>query len=327
LSRAALVLALVLAGCGASGEDPVPAQTSAPEAEVEAVRITDPDAGARVRGRFVAASRVGGRVTVAGTASPRATVLVSGGCTARNCRTIVRAQDDGNWTAAVRVEARVRRPVATVQAQDPAGELGDELRVRLRVPERPPAESEAPLPEAEPAATPAGPAPRALVMVGDSLAQGTEPFLPGLLDGWTVVQDARRGRPLAEGMRVLTGVPIPDGPVVLAFSLFSNDDPGAVEALEQAVRRSVALAGEDGCAIWATIFRPPLNGVSYRAANARLEALTFDPELAGRLLLVPWADAVAARPAWIAGDGVHGTPEGYRGRAQMYADAARSCGS
>jgi hypothetical protein len=56
-------------------------------------------------------------------------------------------------------------------------------------------------------------------------------------------------------------------------------------------------------------------------------ALTFDPELAGRLLLVPWADAVAARPAWIAGDGVHGTPEGYRGRAQMYADAARSCGS
>jgi lysophospholipase L1-like esterase len=30
---------------------------------------------------------------------------------------------------------------------------------------------------------------------------------------------------------------------------------------------------------------------------------------------------------WLAGDGVHATPGGYRARAQMYADAARSAGA
>jgi lysophospholipase L1-like esterase len=126
-------------------------------------------------------------------------------------------------------------------------------------------------------------------------------------------------------MRLLAATGLGSAPVVLAMSLFTNDDPRNTGALESAVRTSVSRAG-GGCAVWATIVRPPLGGVGYQAANDLLERLAADPALAGRLLIVPWARQVAAHPGWLAGDGVHATPEGYRARAQMYADAARACG-
>jgi lysophospholipase L1-like esterase len=66
-----------------------------------------------------------------------------------------------------------------------------------------------------------------------------------------------------------------------------------------------------------------VGGRSYAGANQALERLAGD--LDGRLLVVPWADAVRANPRLLAGDGVHATPAGYRSRAQLYADAARAC--
>jgi hypothetical protein len=160
-------------------------------------------------------------------------------------------------------------------------------------------------------------------MIGDSLAQGTEPFLGGMLKGWQVTTNARRGRPLAEGMQILDSTRVPSGKVVLAFSLFTNDAPGNVGALESAVRKSVQRAGPDGCAVWATIVRPPLGGVSYAAANTRLNALAA--QFGGRLIVAPWAAAVARNPGLVGGDGVHATSEGYRTRAQLYANAANAC--
>jgi hypothetical protein len=158
-------------------------------------------------------------------------------------------------------------------------------------------------------------------MIGDSLAEGTQPFLPSLLPGWKVTTNAQRGRPLATGMQILATTQV-SGPTALAFSLFTNDDPSRVSALESAVRTSVSRAGANGCAIWATIVRPPLNGVSYDAANRKLARLAAQLP---RLRIVPWAAAVASHPSWLASDGVHSTPTGYKARAQMYADAARSC--
>jgi hypothetical protein len=159
-------------------------------------------------------------------------------------------------------------------------------------------------------------------MIGDSLAQGTEPFLPGQLGGWTVRQDAARGRTLGQGMAILGSTDTGGRPVALAFSLFTNDDPRNVGALESAVRRSVARAGANGCAIWATIARPAVGGVSYGAANARLRRL--DAQLGRRLAVVPWAER-ARGSGWLVRDGVHATPAGYRARAALYAQAARSC--
>ena len=171
----------------------------------------------------------------------------------------------------------------------------------------------------------AGNPPQDMIVVGDSLAVGMASDLRTALDGWRMWVDARVGRPLAEGMGVLDAAPIPSSGAVVAVSLFTNDGPGNLTALEAAVRHSVALAGPHGCALWATIQRPPLAGVSYAAANALLERLAGDPSLSGRLVVVPWAREVAAHPELLAGDHVHGTAAGYAERARLYAQAARSC--
>jgi lysophospholipase L1-like esterase len=134
--------------------------------------------------------------------------------------------------------------------------------------------------------------------------------------------DGRGGRPLAEGMDVLARTDL-SGAGVLAISLFTNDAPTETGALEAAVRATLARAGPRGCVVWATIVRPPLDGVSYNRANALLERLATRDR---RLRLVPWARRVAAQPRLMGPDGVHPTPAGYALRAAMYARAARSCG-
>jgi lysophospholipase L1-like esterase len=160
-----------------------------------------------------------------------------------------------------------------------------------------------------------------VLVIGDSLAVGMQDALRAALPGWRVRVDARIGRPLAEGMRVLGAQR--DVPAILAMSLFTNDDPGATQALEQAVRATAGRSG--GCAVWATIVRPPYNGISYAAANGVLVRLAGDPQLALGLRLVDWRGAVAQSPSYLAGDGVHGTPEGYRARGELYAAAIRAC--
>ena len=106
------------------------------------------------------------------------------------------------------------------------------------------------------------------------------------------------------------------------MSLFTNDDPTHTDALEAAVRRTLALVGSRGCVIWATIARPPVNGVSYRAANTLLERLAASNPA---LVIVPWAEQVAANPALVGADGVHPTPAGYQLRARLYAQATQAC--
>ena len=163
--------------------------------------------------------------------------------------------------------------------------------------------------------------PHDVLVIGDSLAIGMEPALRAALPGWRVRVDARIGRPLAEGMRILAAMR--DAPAIVAISLFTNDDPKSTATLEQAVRATTSRSG--GCAVWATIVRPPYNGVSYAAANEVFERLAFDPQVGPRLQVVDWRAAAAQSPALLAGDRVHGSPSGYRLRGQLYADAIKAC--
>jgi hypothetical protein len=163
----------------------------------------------------------------------------------------------------------------------------------------------------------------ALVLIGDSLAVGIRPLLSGLLPDWRVSVDGRVSRPLAEGMGILSGTSIPsDGSTVLAMSLFTNDDPTHTSQLQAAVERTLERVGPSGCVVWATIARPPVNGVSYDAANSLMRRLARSDS---RLRIVPWAEQTAARPSLLGADGVHPTPAGYQLRARLYADAAQSC--
>lgn len=349
------MLLFALASCGGGSDEDADATPSA--TGPVAVDISAPENGARVKADERVGARLVARVAVAGTADVGASLVVQTSCEEAECRQSFTTDPDGAFRELVDVWSRkgsrngyvivgaagsapADRERVLVLLEAPKSATGGGQSSEPRSPERKPKQPAAPepAPEAEaaptiapappesapaPAPAPATGGPGSLIMIGDSLAQGTEPLLGGMLDGWQVTTNARRGRPLAEGMQILDATRIPSGKVVLAFSLFTNDAPGNVGALESAVRKSVAKAGSNGCAVWATIVRPPLGGVSYDAANARLAAL--GRQLDGRLAIVPWAAAVARNRSLVGPDGVHGTSTGYRTRAQLYANAAQSC--
>jgi hypothetical protein len=306
-----MLAALAVVGCGHATDtpratsSPTPVHTSTPKTEIT---ITAPRAGARVK--------AGRPVRVTGRATPGTTVLLDAGCGSPGCQAIARGSASGRWAATLRPRLTHTTISASTVSSDPLD------RVRIRV-DRPPQRTRLPpIGEAEPQVT-ARPRPTRVVLIGDSLGVGIEAYLPPLLRGYSLATDDRTGRPLAEGMQILARTDVSSRPTVLAISLFTNNDPRDLDTLEAAVRRTVAAAGPAGCAVWATIVRPPLGGVSYQAANARLQAL--EAELSPRLILVPWAETISAQPGLMGADGVHPNPDGYRARAALYAQAIQSC--
>lgn len=344
-------LTVVLAACGGTDSR---AQTQSPEPPAPAsaparspIAVFTPAAGKVVGARPYPAGRLQAVVRVSGRAAPGQQLSLLGACGANSCDGITFADSDGRWRTRVGLitPSRRRRAVRlTVAYADRAqGERPAVVTVRLRKAAAPPqvAPEQDPPPSDGGNATGGQPAPatggttapysgpRTMIVIGDSLAVGMAPTLRGLLPEWEIPVDGRTGRPLSEGMEILAETPRPTGArgerTLLAFSLGTNDGPGSADALEAAVRRSVTYLGPGGCVLWATIARPPLNGVSYRAMNARLEALAAEPELYGRLLIVPWKREYDRNRSWRRSDGVHATAEGYAGRARLYAQAAAAC--
>ncbi len=299
--------------------------------------ISRPLDGSRLRASRTPGGRLRARTTVRGAATAGGAVFLSASCRPLRCEARATADGDGRWSASLTLtttssvrfvtidagsQARVMSAGSAVSTVElaAAGAAGRSAAggASNRSPSgrgtRPSAEAEG----SPPPPPPPGPSlPHDVLVVGDSLAVGMEASLRSALPGWRVRVDGKISRPLAEGMRILSQEP--DVPAIVAFSLFTNDDPGATSALERAVRATAARPG--GCAIWATIVRPPYNGVSYDTANRVLQGLDGLPGLR----LVDWAGAVARSPSFVAGDGVHGTAEGYRARGELYAAAIRDC--
>ncbi len=320
-----------MSACGQQEQAAAPDSTAAatertaapddePADEKVEITITAPKADAEV----------GQTTTVTGRATPGTTVLLSGGCA--ECQAIARADGKGEWET----ELRLAPPEATIEASTASAPVRDTVTVAVRAPEpqkapRPRREQvedfepppDVPVPEpVTPLATLPPVRGLRVVVVGDSLAVGMKGLLGPLLPGGEVAFDARTSRPLADGMAIIEQTDLTTVPTVLAVSLFTNDSPTEVDTLEAAVRETVERVGPSGCAVWATIVRPPLNGVSYEAANRKLAALS---QKLPNLRVVDWAGRVAAEPALLAGDGVHGTSLGYQARAALYAEAIRSC--
>jgi hypothetical protein len=332
---------LLLAGCG----DEAPAGGSSQPAPATAasapIRIARPLDGTRLRASQTPGGRLRAAARVRGRAQPGGAVFLSAGCRPARCQARATAGKDGAWAVSMRLTTTRAARFVTIDASSRPGVSAtgsDVTTVELAGPRRASTASTDPAQSrgrstgsgprsGSPGATAAAPPPPAagqalphdVLVIGDSLALGMADALRVALPGWRVRVDAKISRPLAEGMRILAREP--DVPAVVAFSLFTNDDPGATAALEQAVRATATRPG--GCAVWATIVRPPYNGVSYAAANRLLQRLGSDPQL--RLRLVDWAGLIARSPSFVAGDGVHGTPESYRARGALYAQAIKSC--
>lgn len=261
-------------------------------APAHALRVTSPTG-------FVSAhphaSSIGAQLEIAGRARAGTPIEVRVTCQLGPCTTTTTANRRGRFTAVLNLVLPHGRRNVRVRVNDWARTFPLDQPDYAAVS---PYSDDADVPE--------------LNVIGDSLAVGTDASLRMLLPGWRVTTDARVGRPLAEGMDVLGMTPLPDRPRALAFSLFTNDDPGNLESLRSAVEASLARSD---CVIWATIAR---DGRSYRAANRMLR----DED---RISVVDWARAAGRHPEWLRDDGVHPTPAGYVARARLYARAALAC--
>jgi len=329
---AGAALAGAAAACGGDSGGEPRATTPRPGL-VSRITIEEPRDGRALRARETDRGRLRARTSVRGRARPRSNVFLSAGCAPRPCAARATADARGRWSARlvltatraarfVTIDASARRgvvghgsAVATVELAGPRRAA----RATGRGAERAAARPRTPAADADAPARPA--LPREVLVIGDSLAVGMADALPEALSGWQVRVDAETSRPLADGMRILGEQR--RAPAILAFSLFTNDDPRNARALEGAVRATASRPG--GCAVWATIAAPPVRGVGYGAVNDMLRGLASDPALAVSLQIVDWSTAVARSPSLIAGDRVHATPAGYRARARLYAEAIRAC--
>jgi hypothetical protein len=157
-----------------------------------------------------------------------------------------------------------------------------------------------------------------VTLVGDSLNVGIEPYLSQELPGWHIDAHDRVGRATPEGIDELRQLGSRLGPVVVV-SLGTNDPEGSEPEFRKLVDEALAVVGPNRCLVWATIVRDGTTRTGFddvlrdaRSANANVR-------------LVEWARTIERDRSLLAGDAVHGTPEGYARRASETADAVRSC--
>lgn len=186
---------------------------------------------------------------------------------------------------------------------------------------------------ADPARTTATPSSRGLLrvpvrarqakvfVVGDSLTVGTEPWLRAALHrrGWSLAGvDARVGRPVAEGLRILRAHAA-RLPRTVLIALGTNDlgaPPAAVAGWLRAAR--TALGGRR--IVWVDLcladrYDPRLK--PFRAIDAALA--TYAPRY--RVEVADWCAYATAHGISPGPDGIHYLPAGYRQRASFYAAA------
>ena len=158
----------------------------------------------------------------------------------------------------------------------------------------------------------------AATLVGDSLNVGIEPYLGDELPGWRLDAHDRVGRATQEGLDELRSLGGRLAPVVVV-SLGTNDAEGTEDEFRALVDDAIRVVGPNRCVVWATIVR---DGVERTAFDDVLrDAVAEHPNVQ----LAEWASLVSEDPTLLAGDRVHGTPEGYARRAEETARAIRAC--
>lgn len=169
-------------------------------------------------------------------------------------------------------------------------------------------------------ALPAAASAKGVLVVGDSLEEGTGPYLERALPGESVTVDARKSRPSSVGVDVLRSRLRPQHSVVV-FDLGTNDDPSAPGRLSADLQAAQSLAG-DRCMVVATLNRPPLGGVSVDGLN---RAVTAFANGSGNVQVVDWHAAAGDDPGLLGPDHIHGTAAGYAERARLIAQAVETC--
>ena len=155
-----------------------------------------------------------------------------------------------------------------------------------------------------------------VLVVGDSLAVGMRPALPGVLPEDELTWDVKGGIGTPQGMQALRARLQEITPVALIVSLGTNDgsDP---RRFARRIRRVLALVPQ-ACVVWSTVIRPPRKG-PYHELNRVLRA---EARRNHRLVLIDWERAVREGRVRLP-DTVHPDAAGYRYRSAMFGSAVR----
>ena len=162
---------------------------------------------------------------------------------------------------------------------------------------------------------------RSLLVVGDSLAVGTKPYVHRYLHGWRIHQRATISMHAPEGPSIMRayGRHLPR---VVFVNLGTNDDPRQVGSFTHQIRRALRIAGPKRCVVWSSIYRPPVAGTSYQHLN---RALARIDRRRRRLVMFRWVRLAHRHPGWFGSDHVHPNATGYKVRARHMARDIRAC--
>jgi lysophospholipase L1-like esterase len=165
------------------------------------------------------------------------------------------------------------------------------------------------------------PGSRTLLVVGDSLTVGTEPYIHRYLRGWRIHQRVAISTQVTEGPGILHsyGRHLPR---VIFVNLGTNGDPRATGTFLSTIRRTMRIAGARRCVVWSTIVRPPVAGASYTRLN---RVLAEQARKRPNLIVFRWVRLARRHPEWFGPDHVHVTAAGYKVRARAMATQIRHC--
>ncbi len=161
---------------------------------------------------------------------------------------------------------------------------------------------------------------RAVFSVGDSLGEGTKPYLPRALPGWKVSQSVSTSRFLDEGVAIVRSRGAL--PAVIVFALGTNNDPHQVSVFRSSVEAVLRTAGRTRCVVVPNIVRPSVGGASYSGFNQALDDLARHHR---NLRVADWARLISRNRGWLAEDGSHVTATGYQARARLIAKQVERC--
>jgi lysophospholipase L1-like esterase len=157
-----------------------------------------------------------------------------------------------------------------------------------------------------------------VLVIGDSLAVGTMPYLGAMLTDRTVIWDAVDGRTTPQGMHALRLALRGIEPQSVVVSLGSNDGPDP-RRFTNRLRRVLGELPAHTCVVWAAVVRPPRKG-RYRALN---QALRAEARRDRRLVVINW-DRAVRRGTVVLPDGLHADAQGYRYRSFKIAQAVHA---
>jgi lysophospholipase L1-like esterase len=159
-----------------------------------------------------------------------------------------------------------------------------------------------------------------VLVVGDSLAELTSPYLRRYLPGVPITVDAVGGSNTYQIYELFERSYEPSQSVIV-FDAGTNDNPAYPQILAENLKKVTEVIG-DRCMVVPTIHGYTVNGIDNTGKNRVVQEFaasrpgTQTPD---------WAGAVAAHPELMQADGLHPTPTGADMRAKLIAQGALGC--